>query len=189
MSDTVSPHPCCHRLWPLSRTRAGGINKNAREGNVLEATRALSKGPCSIFIKIRSLTSMMDVRKETTKPWILTHILGEKGVLGYAVLGIWVNTKQDSGAGWKVVYSKHEALPLFTYTGLGDRKENVLPQGQQGIFCLISSVLGNSPRLPLLWSIALFTRLPNLILPSCESSFLLLSYTFVLYWGAFAPFT
>lgn len=79
----------------------------------------------------------------------------------------------------------------------------MLPQGKQDTFhLLISSVLGN---FTLLRSIALFTCLPILVLPSCESSFLLLyyvghfhpdylqvsscrflfPYAFVLYWGHF----
>ena len=40
---------------------------NTREANVLEEARTLSKGPFSIFIRIRRLTYAMDVQKETTK--------------------------------------------------------------------------------------------------------------------------
>ena len=40
---------------------------NTREANVQEETRALSKGPCSVFIRIRRLSNMMDVQKETIK--------------------------------------------------------------------------------------------------------------------------
>ena len=39
----------------------------AREANVQGQTRAQSKGPCSVFIRIRRLTNVMDVPKETTK--------------------------------------------------------------------------------------------------------------------------
>ena len=39
-------------------------------------------------------------------------------------LGVWVNTKQNPDAyrtvGWKVVYSRHEAPPLFTLGNLGE---------------------------------------------------------------------
>ena len=47
----------------------------------------------------------------------------ERGFWRYAVLGVWVNTKQDPGARQKVVYSRREAPPLFTETGLGDTKD------------------------------------------------------------------
>ena len=47
--------------------RAGLRIKMPREANVREETRALSKGPCSVFIRIRRLTSVMDVHKETMK--------------------------------------------------------------------------------------------------------------------------
>ena len=40
---------------------------NTREANVQEETRALSKGPCSVFIRIGRLKCMMDVQKETIK--------------------------------------------------------------------------------------------------------------------------
>ena len=40
---------------------------NMREASVREETRALSKGPCSVFIRIRRLTSMMNVHKEIMK--------------------------------------------------------------------------------------------------------------------------
>ena len=40
---------------------------NMREANVPEETRALSKGPCSIVIRIRRLTNVMDVQLETMK--------------------------------------------------------------------------------------------------------------------------
>ena len=40
---------------------------NMREANVWEETRALSKHPFSVFIRIRRLTYMMDVQKETIK--------------------------------------------------------------------------------------------------------------------------
>ena len=40
---------------------------NTREANVQEETRALSKGPCSVLIRIRKLISVMDVQKETMK--------------------------------------------------------------------------------------------------------------------------
>ena len=38
-----------------------------REANVQEETRAGSKGPCSFFIRIRRLTNVIDVQKETLK--------------------------------------------------------------------------------------------------------------------------
>ena len=38
-----------------------------REANVWEETRVLSKGPCSIFIRIRRLTNVMDVHEEAMK--------------------------------------------------------------------------------------------------------------------------
>ena len=41
---------------------------NAKAANIWEETRALNKGPCSVFIKIRRLTSMVDVHTETLKP-------------------------------------------------------------------------------------------------------------------------
>ena len=73
-----------------------------------------SKSPCSVFIRIRRLTNTMAVHKETMKPWTLTHGHGGKGFWRYAVLGVWINTKQNPGAGQKVVYSRLEAPPLFT---------------------------------------------------------------------------
>ena len=51
-----------------------------REANVWEEARDLSKGSCSIFITIRSLTNVMDVQKETMKQWPLTHVYERKGV-------------------------------------------------------------------------------------------------------------
>ena len=76
----------CHRLWVwcslLSSKTAGCRIENAREANVWEETRAPNKGPCSIFIKTRRLTSVMDVMdvyKETRKLWTLTHGCGRKG--------------------------------------------------------------------------------------------------------------
>ena len=75
----------CHRLWVwsslLSCKRTGCRIENVREANVWEETRALNKGPCSVLIKIRRLTSVMDVHKETMKLWTLTHGRGAKGVL------------------------------------------------------------------------------------------------------------
>ena len=38
-----------------------------REANVQEEMRALNKGPFSIFIRIRRLTYVMDMQKETIK--------------------------------------------------------------------------------------------------------------------------
>lgn len=38
-----------------------------REANVREDTRALTKGPCSIFIRIRRVTNVKDRQKETMK--------------------------------------------------------------------------------------------------------------------------
>ena len=63
----------------MSSKTAGRRIENAREANVWEETRALSKGPWSIFIKIRRLTSVMDVHKETMKPCTLTHGHEERG--------------------------------------------------------------------------------------------------------------
>ena len=40
---------------------------NTREANVGEETRAQSKGPCSVFTRIRRLTNVMDMQKETIK--------------------------------------------------------------------------------------------------------------------------
>ena len=40
---------------------------NMREANVQDETRDLSKGPCSVFIRIRRLTNVMDMQKETIK--------------------------------------------------------------------------------------------------------------------------
>ena len=40
---------------------------STREANVQEETRAQSKGPCSVLIRIGRLTDMMDVHKETMK--------------------------------------------------------------------------------------------------------------------------
>ena len=55
---------------------------NRREANVWEETRAPSKSPCSVFIRIRRLTNMvMDVHKETTKSGTLSHGRQGKGVL------------------------------------------------------------------------------------------------------------
>ena len=51
----------------MSSKRVGCRIENAREANVREKARALSKGPCSIFIRIRRLTSVMGVHKETMK--------------------------------------------------------------------------------------------------------------------------
>ena len=81
--------------------------------------------------------------------------MGKRGFWRCTVLGVWLNIKQNPGAGCKVAYSKHEAPPLFTWTGLGDKKDRHVPQGQQGTFLLlISSSLGN---FTLQRSIALFT--------------------------------
>ena len=55
--------------------------ENVREANVRQETRAPSKGPCSVFIGIRRLTSMMDMHKETMKPGTLSNGHREKGVL------------------------------------------------------------------------------------------------------------
>ena len=41
---------------------------NVREANVWEETRALSKDLCSVFIRIRTLTKVMNMQKETMKP-------------------------------------------------------------------------------------------------------------------------
>ena len=52
----------------MSSEKVGYMIKNAREANVQEETRAQSKGPCFVFIRIRRLTNMvMDVHKETVK--------------------------------------------------------------------------------------------------------------------------
>ena len=52
----------------MSSKKAGCRIRNAREANVQEETRVPSKGPCSIFIRIRGLRNMvMDMHKETMK--------------------------------------------------------------------------------------------------------------------------
>ena len=52
----------------MSSKREGCRIKNVREANVWEETRAPSKGPCSIFIRIRRLTIVVIyVHKETMK--------------------------------------------------------------------------------------------------------------------------
>ena len=51
----------------MSSKKAGCRIKNGREANVQEETTALSKGPCSIFIRIRRLTSVVGVHRETMK--------------------------------------------------------------------------------------------------------------------------
>ena len=40
---------------------------NMREANVREETSVPSKGPCSVFIRIGRLTSVMDMQKATVK--------------------------------------------------------------------------------------------------------------------------
>ena len=37
---------------------------NMREANVWEETRALSKGPCFVFIRIRRLTNVMGMHRQ-----------------------------------------------------------------------------------------------------------------------------
>ena len=54
---------CCSLLF----SKRADAELNVREANVRKETRAMSKGPCSVFIKIRRLTDVMDVHKETMK--------------------------------------------------------------------------------------------------------------------------
>ena len=49
--------------------------------NVREKTRALNKGPCPVFIKIRRLTNVMGVHKEKKKLGTLTW--GREGKGGF----------------------------------------------------------------------------------------------------------
>ena len=52
----------------LVQQESGHTNEyNTREANVWEGTRTLSMGPFSVFIRIRRLTYVMDVQKETIK--------------------------------------------------------------------------------------------------------------------------
>ena len=52
----------------MFRKKAGHRIKNAREAKFPEKTRAPSKGPCSIFIRIGRLTNVvMSMHKETMK--------------------------------------------------------------------------------------------------------------------------
>ena len=55
--------------------------------NVQEKTRAPNKGPCPIFIKIRRLTNVMGMHKETMNLRTLTHGREGKGVL--KIYGVW----------------------------------------------------------------------------------------------------
>ena len=51
-----------------------------REANVRAETRTQSKGPRSVFIRVRRLTYMMDVQKETIKQSLLIHVCEREGV-------------------------------------------------------------------------------------------------------------
>ena len=51
----------------MSTKRACCKIENVREANVREKTSVLSKGPYSIFIRIRRPTSAMGVHRETVK--------------------------------------------------------------------------------------------------------------------------
>ena len=79
------PWKLCHRLWVwsslLSSKRAGHKIENAREADVQEETRAPSKGPGSIFIRIRRLTSVMGTHRDNETVNINSWAWGEKGVL------------------------------------------------------------------------------------------------------------
>ena len=48
-------------------SRRADTDLNMREANVQEEKRAPSNGPCSIVSRIRRLTYIMDVQKETIK--------------------------------------------------------------------------------------------------------------------------
>ena len=52
----------------MSSKKAGRRIKIREVANVREETRAPIKGPCSVFIRIRRLTNVMDVQEETMKP-------------------------------------------------------------------------------------------------------------------------
>ena len=101
-------------------------------------------------------------------------------------LGVWVNTKQNLtlGSREKVVYSGHEAAPLFTLASLGDETDrgNNL-RVNKAPFLLLTSPLWAA--LPAVQQsvVQQFTNLPNLALSSCESSF----SAIVLNWGCFHP--
>ena len=59
--------PTLNLEFSLVQQERGCRIKCVREPNVPEETRAQSKGPCSIFIRIRRLTNVMGVNKETMK--------------------------------------------------------------------------------------------------------------------------
>ena len=54
-------------VWSPLFSKRADTELNVREAYDQEETRALSKGPCSIFIRIRRLTNMMFMQKETMK--------------------------------------------------------------------------------------------------------------------------
>ena len=83
--------------------------ENVREANVRKETRAPSKGPCSVFIGIRRLTSMMDLYKETVKLCTLAHGCEGKGVLKIGSVRGLGRYKTKSWCPADVVYGRHEA--------------------------------------------------------------------------------
>ena len=122
---------------------------------------------------------VMDVHKETMNLWSLTCGCEVKGILKIFGVRGWVNTKQNPEG----VFSGHEAPPLFILASLGDETGRTLNLrvNKAHFLLFIIFALGSFSRSTAVYT--LFTCLPNLVLLSCESNILLLSYTFVLYWG------
>ena len=80
----------------------------------------MSKGLCSVFIRIYKHKGHAQKDNETVN---INSCVRERGFQRYAVLGVWVNTKQNPGTGQMDVYSGHEAPCLFILDGLGDKTD------------------------------------------------------------------
>ena len=102
----------------------------------------------------------------------------EKGVL--KIYGVWglgqYKTKSWHRADGQMVVNGRQEVPcLFILASLGDKTErgNNLRVNKAPFLLLIMSALCNFTSSAVQRSIAQFTSLPNLVLSSCESSFLL----------------
>ena len=105
-----------HRFWvwsSLLSSKRADTELNTREANVWEETRALSKSPCSIFSKIKRLTNMIDMQKETMKQRSLTHVCERKGISKMCGVRVWVNTKQNLGPQQMAVTGRHQSVPVY----------------------------------------------------------------------------
>ena len=120
--------------------------KNVREANVWEEARAPSKLLAPFLLGSEGLQTWWWVCIK--RQWNREHSLmdvREREFWGYAVLGVWGNTKQNPGTAVEGYLQQMWGLTsVYLNWSRGWERQSMLPQGQRGTFLLlISSTLGN----------------------------------------------